>query len=335
MRFSIFCLILCMGWMAQAQEFRWNTETNTPVPPPTTTTQRPVAYDSPQAMRTNDLTARSVNQGLALYYADYLNGEPTAYGEVYRVDQMTAAHKTLPLGTIVKVTRIDNGASVTVRINDRGPFCEGCIIDLSRVAAEQLDLIRIGKTRVSLEVMGSSTTNPPAPGRDWVARGGNAVPAEYEAPIGYGASRTGAPQGRIIVNPDGRDMQLRSPQSASPATTQTRPQTTARSVAAQPTTVTPPAAGHHPDEVFILSNPIQGFAVQLGSYRDYVNAERHVVALQKRGFDQIFVFQEPGPSGATLNRVIVAPFRSATEAKSYLNDLRDLYQMDGIVVHMR
>lgn len=347
-----------MGWMAGAQEFRWNIETNSPEPPPATVSPRPIsyegprpaAYDSPPATRSNDLTARSVDQGMALYYADYLNGEPTAYGEIYRLDQMTAAHKTLPLGTLVKVTRIDNGASVTVRINDRGPFCEGCIIDLSRVAAEQLDLLRIGKTRVSLQIVGSSTNNPPAPvRRDLVARGADAVPAQYnaptannvptsyDAPIGYGASRTGAPQGSIIVNPTGRDMVVRSPQAtnapASYSTIQTSPQLTARSVS-QPTEVIPPAAGHRPEEVFILSNPIKGYAVQLGSYRTYANAERHVVALQKRGFDQIFVYQEKGSSGETLHRVIVAPFLSTTEAKNYLNDLREFHQLDGIVVHM-
>jgi len=91
--------------------------------------------------------------GEATYYAAYFEGRLTASGEPYDSQAMTAAHKTLPFGTKVKVTALDSGETAVVRINDRGPFVEGRIIDLSRKAAEQLDLVHDGATEVQLQVL--------------------------------------------------------------------------------------------------------------------------------------------------------------------------------------
>ncbi|MEO1251466.1 MAG: septal ring lytic transglycosylase RlpA family protein [Pseudomonadota bacterium] len=88
--------------------------------------------------------------GGASYYADSLAGNSTASGEPYTPTQLTAAHKTLPFGTIVRVERADTGASVEVRVNDRGPFTAGRVIDLSRAAAERIDLIRDGVADVCI-----------------------------------------------------------------------------------------------------------------------------------------------------------------------------------------
>ena len=91
--------------------------------------------------------------GLASYYHDKFNGRPTANGEIFDQKLYTAAHKELPFGTLVKVTRISNGKSVTVRINDRGPFVDGRIIDLSYAAALELDIIYAGVAEVVLEIL--------------------------------------------------------------------------------------------------------------------------------------------------------------------------------------
>lgn len=93
-------------------------------------------------------------QGLASYYADSLAGNRTASGERYDPRALTAANRTLPFGTKVRVTREDNGRSVIVRINDRGPFGKKKrIIDVSRAAAETLDMIRAGVVRVRIEIV--------------------------------------------------------------------------------------------------------------------------------------------------------------------------------------
>jgi rare lipoprotein A len=91
--------------------------------------------------------------GKAGYYADALQGRKTASGELYDKFEFTCAHKTLPFGTKIKVTRLDNNRSVVVRVNDRGPFIEGYIVDLSRAAAEEINLIKIGVTQVKVELV--------------------------------------------------------------------------------------------------------------------------------------------------------------------------------------
>ena len=91
--------------------------------------------------------------GVASYYARKFEGRRTASGERYDPDEMTAAHRTHPFGTRVRVTRLDDGREVVVRINDRGPFVDGRVIDVSRRAAGKLDLLREGTTRVRLEVL--------------------------------------------------------------------------------------------------------------------------------------------------------------------------------------
>jgi len=94
----------------------------------------------------------ATTQGLASYYADSLQGNKTASGESYDRSAMTAAHRTLEFGTVVKVTYLKTGKSVTVTINDRGPHVKGRIIDLSGAAAEQLGLKEDGVGEVKIEV---------------------------------------------------------------------------------------------------------------------------------------------------------------------------------------
>ena len=92
-------------------------------------------------------------EGLASWYGADFNGRLTASGEVYDMYQMTAAHKTLPLGTVVKVTNQDNGKTVEVRINDRGPYVKGRIIDLSKSAASAIGIKESGTAPVKLDVV--------------------------------------------------------------------------------------------------------------------------------------------------------------------------------------
>jgi len=96
--------------------------------------------------------------GKAGYYADSLHGRKTASGEKYDKYEFTCAHKTLAFGTKIKVTRLDNKKSVIVRVNDRGPFVEGYVTDISRAAAEEIGLIKLGVTRVKIEVVEASAT---------------------------------------------------------------------------------------------------------------------------------------------------------------------------------
>jgi rare lipoprotein A len=89
--------------------------------------------------------------GKASYYGDGFNGKQTANGETFNENDLTAAHKTLPFNTTVKVKNTANGKTVTVRINDRGPFVKGRIIDLSEAAAKKIDMVNAGVVQVVIK----------------------------------------------------------------------------------------------------------------------------------------------------------------------------------------
>ena len=88
--------------------------------------------------------------GMASYYAESYNGKKTANGEVYHSSALTAAHRKIPFGRKVKVTNLSNGKTVKVRINDRGPFVNGRIIDLTSKAAKKIDMVNAGVVRVKI-----------------------------------------------------------------------------------------------------------------------------------------------------------------------------------------
>ena len=94
-----------------------------------------------------------IQLGHASFYADMLHGRRTASGELMDQNAFTAASRTLPLGAYVTVTNVENGRSVIVKINDRGPFTRGRIIDLSKRAAQEIDITRPGVARVRVEVV--------------------------------------------------------------------------------------------------------------------------------------------------------------------------------------
>jgi rare lipoprotein A len=98
-------------------------------------------------------TPGQVQSGIASYYHDSLHGNRTASGQIYDKNKLSAAHKTLPLGSRVRVTDKRTGKSIVVRVNDRGPFVKGRIIDLSRRAAKELGIIQRGITPVKVEVL--------------------------------------------------------------------------------------------------------------------------------------------------------------------------------------
>ena len=110
--------------------------------------------DSTNIQRKAETQPSSVfQQSIASYYAHWHQGRATANGESFDMNQLTAAHRSLPFGTRVKVTRLDNKRSVTVRINDRGPYVRGRAIDLSLAAARKLDIVESGLTRVRIEII--------------------------------------------------------------------------------------------------------------------------------------------------------------------------------------
>ena len=100
-------------------------------------------------------TYESIGQGEASYYGNELAGNRTANGERFNPHALTAAHRSLPMGTQLRVTNLANGMSVIVRLNDRGPFVRSRIIDVSLGAAREIGMVRTGKAQVKLEILRS------------------------------------------------------------------------------------------------------------------------------------------------------------------------------------
>jgi len=115
--------------------------------------------------------------GIASWYGPTFYGKPTANGELYDGNKLTAAHKTLPLPVNVRVTNLDNGKSLVVRVNDRGPFARGRIIDLSKRAAELLDVVQTGTARVRITYLARADLNGGAPPPETPPAIASALPA--------------------------------------------------------------------------------------------------------------------------------------------------------------
>lgn len=135
----------------------WCDQHNKPMETHAITNHTPVAAEvvktTEKALSKGFNTAAMITRGIASWYGPQFHGKPTASGEIYDQNDMTAAHRTLPLGSWVRVTNRSNGHSVVVRINDRGPYVHGREIDLSASAFEKIGSSHHGTMRVKLEVL--------------------------------------------------------------------------------------------------------------------------------------------------------------------------------------
>ena len=123
--------------------------------------------------------------GIASWYGPTFYGKRTANGEMYDGNALTAAHKTLPMPVNVRVTNLDNGKSLVVRVNDRGPYARGRIIDLSKRAAELLDVVQTGTARVRVTYLGRADLNGAPPPSETPPAIANALPAAPSRQGGY------------------------------------------------------------------------------------------------------------------------------------------------------
>jgi len=141
-------------------------------PPPASHPAPPVSRAAPPP----EASGAWSEEGVASWYGgdDGFEGKPTASGEIYDSSKLTAAHRELPLGSVVEVTSLDNGRVVRVRINDRGPFTKGRIIDLSQAAAQSIAMIGAGTARVRLVLVAPGIEPTPVPpGGLWAVQVGS------------------------------------------------------------------------------------------------------------------------------------------------------------------
>ncbi len=230
--------------------------------------------------------AQITEVGVASFYADKFDGKTTASGETFSQKKLTAAHRTLPFGTVVRVTNLDNNISVDVTVNDRGPFVDKRIIDLSKAAAEKLKFVDKGTASVKVEVISLPESN-----------------AASASEMKRTSSTPAWPGSQSAVDDQPVEAQ-----------TETAPRTT------QVTEVQAPA-----NEYFkIESTPIhpKGFGVQLASYQEAANLVKRCAEIKSLVNKDIMI-QIGDKDGVKVYRIIAGPFETREKAEHFNKKLTD------------
>ena len=289
--------------------------------------------------------------GKASYYSDKFQGSLTYSGEPYDRDKLTAAHKSLAIGTRVKVTNVDNGRSVVVRINDRLPDIKGRVIDLSYAAAEDIDMIRAGVVPVKIEKLSNGSTPVVATPRA-VPPPPRSLPTAAETPVEKIEIPVDDDTEEVVITIE-RDPEPTPAPKPRPATPKPAPKP---KPTPKPTPDTPvrrpadvPAPVRKGGELLTARNYSEydlyqievrrpdknGYGVQIASLTNYENMIRQLAELQGKGFDDILVGIERGRNDQKVYKVILRSFDNWDSANRYKQDLRRKYKIEGFVVDLR
>jgi rare lipoprotein A len=233
--------------------------------------------------------------GIASWYGEDFHGKQTANGELYNMQALTAAHRTLPLPTIVRVTNLENGRSIRLRVNDRGPYARGRIIDVSKRAADLLGFKQNGTARVRVQYEGRGKVADPTQSAD--IDGSPATSTTTAAPVtSVAATQLAPPPGARASAPVA-------------ANVPTAP-------VAMPSAME--AAWGEPDGT-VTSQPVPASTrlwIQVGSFTIRSNAERLATSLSRLGAAQT---SQVMLNGKPMFRVRFGPFNAVEEADAMLD----------------
>jgi rare lipoprotein A len=254
----------------------------------------------------------STEEGIASWYGPPYHGRQAADGEIYDMEKMTAAHRTLPFNTWVRVTNMANGKTTDVRITDRGPFVDGRIIDLSKAAARQLDLLGPGVGRVHLEVI-----HPPA------------LPPALQTELAAAPASSGPRVLSATQSPAVSPAPLSS--SGSPSTTVSGATVEASSASAAAENEAPPPSSPPPSSPASQPSAVQTYAVvdlpalepelyavQIGAFSMLENAQRIRDQFAHYGTVQLV----PRQGTTTVWRVLIGRFGTQATAQDLANQLQ-------------
>ena len=283
--------------------------------------------------------------GIASVYSTKFQGNRTASGELFNHKSYTAAHRTLPFGTLIKITRTDNGKSVVVRINDRGPFVNEHVTDISKAAAAKLEFGGNEDIRVKIEQVnnpkiqiGSTGSLPkrdsPTPLLNTTSESRSTIdnsktvpmpdPAEYVLSKSVEEPRTVPREYRIVPNKNDKNV------VASNATIKNNPApiATSKSVTAKPI--------QRNGFISLKMNKPDasaGYAIQVASMSKHDNMMKKVDNLDNQ-FSNVFVSMVLGKNGDPDYKVMLGPFASHDAASNYLKTVKRK-NIDGFVVNLK
>lgn len=245
-----------------------------------------------------------VETGVASWYGPGFHGKSTANGERYDQADRTAAHRTLQMPSIVRVTNLSNGLSTVVRINDRGPYASNRVIDLSRTAAQELDVVRNGTARVRIEQLQAESLAVKE-----VAINGGGPTEQYEAIAQLSSGkRAPSPPQQVMAT---------APPAAAPPPAQVQaewPASPRNSAVAQEQAPAPSGKGGPTIASLASTQPATsggGFYVQTGSFATAENAERQRGAVRSYGSSEI---SQASASGREVYRVRLGPYTTSDAA---------------------
>lgn len=265
-----------------------------------------------------NLSAQQIESGGASYYADKYHGAKTAYGEAYDKNKMTCAHRTYPHGTLLKVSRMDNNKSVFVRVNDKGPYTNTRVVDLSKAAAIQLDMLNEGVVQVRVEKFNKKKLDRPTISQI-VPKSPNFKPAKKEKVV----VPKKTPQAYDLVSRGGQTANkevMSTPKSSTPEVT---PRLTPKSAS----TVVPIA---NPENINFIKPGDKGFGVQMASYSKYINAVNLIADLKEKGIIDAKLKVIRKSDNCRIFKVIVAPFVNRDAAVNFMNT----QELNGLVVDL-
>lgn len=239
--------------------------------------------------------------GVASWYGPGFYGKTTANGEIYDAGDLTAAHRTLPMPVNVRVTNLENGKSMVLRVNDRGPFAKGRIIDVSEHAAQMLGFHQQGVTKVRVSYIGVADIN--------------GKPADT-TPTGIASAARAAPQ--AVVQGGGLD-------ALPGAKVTSSPQSVAKPVAQS---APPPVVTHTPGQVSNEPVPtVTHLYVQVGAFANHENARRLMLKLGVGA--KIYPVQQ---GNITIYRLRLGPFDLDTDAETALSQVLARGSQDARIV---
>jgi len=248
-------------------------------------------------------------EGIASWYGREFEGRPTASGEIFDANQLTAAHPSLPFGTMLVVTNQHNKKSVTVRVNDRGPFVPARIIDVSRAAAEKLDMIVTGTAPVTVESIDKIVISKPVAETQTtpvIATYPTVVPATSVAPVTttYPSVVQTAPTAPVVTSPV---ITQNAPVQTAPV--QTAPIQTTSVYVSQPVAVVMPTSQVKltPEINIALA---KNYRLQVGSFRNAKNAVEAFDRLKASGLSPAYERFINGDN-VEFYRVVVASVRGS------------------------